>query len=632
MLLTRVQRLPSGRTPLRLLRYSLRIAPRLTVLTLVASVVSAGLMVLIPVLVGQAVGRLPGVIRTGPDSAFVLVVAGLLVALLVSNLAGVVGNVGRQVRNGRVQKDTALRIGDALSREADLATLDNPSVAARVEKVRSRLWEIEMGVMIVTGPLVTELLGLVGTAVAVGLTLSWWLPLVLVAAVVVNAEFLRRTVIQEMDAWTGQTEAQKHAHYAFEQGMGKSAKEIRIFGLAGYLRGRHWDMGTTALAPYWRRRWRRAGANLGLGGLVVVLTAGAIAYAGWRASTGLLDLTGLATALPLLLALGGAGLFAIGQAQRAQTTLSWLDELTGPAGGDRHDVRLDEVRPREQPARPMSVRQPPTIVFDDVTFAYPTSDRPPVVENLTWELPAGQATALVGVNGAGKSTLVKLLAGAYRPTRGRILLDGADLATMTVEERLAWQRRVAPITQDFVRLPLPAGDNVELGTGAVWAGRLTMSAWPDTTALDAVAHDAGIDDLVARLRAGWATPLDKTIPGGTDLSGGEWQRLGLARALRAVRAGSDVLVLDEPAAALDVESEARLVAGYLGLAAHVTSLVISHRFSVVRPVPTICVLADGHIVEQGSHAELMAAGGRYATMFTLQASRYVTAGTEEARA
>lgn len=234
--------------------------------------------------------------------------------------------------------------------------------------------------------------------------------------------------------------------------------------------------------------------------------------------------------------------------------------------------------------------------------------------------------ALVGVNGAGKSTLVKLLTGGYLPTRGRVLIDGVDLARLDVAERKAWQRRVAPITQEFLRLPLPAGDNVELGSGSVWAGRLDPDPVPDTMVLDRIAERAGIVDLIDRLPAGWLTSLDKTMPGGTDLSGGEWQRIGLARALRAVDAGAQVLVLDEPAAALDVESEARLVDGYLQLARSVTSLIISHRFSVVRPVPRICVLEHGRIVEQGPHEELMEIpGGRYREMFGLQASRYAEA-------
>jgi ATP-binding cassette subfamily B protein len=181
--------------------------------------------------------------------------------------------------------------------------------------------------------------------------------------------------------------------------------------------------------------------------------------------------------------------------------------------------------------------------------------------------------------------------------------------------------------QALIRLSLPAGDNIELGAGRLWSGRIDGEQRPPSAEMLEAAARARIVDLIEHLPQQWATPLDKTLPGGTDLSGGEWQRLALARALRAVDAGAGVLVLDEPAAALDVESEARLVSGYLDLTRSVTSLVISHRFSVVRPVPTICVLDNGRIVEQGSHADLMTSGGHYHDLFAMQASRYTsTAG------
>jgi ATP-binding cassette subfamily B protein len=431
-----------------------------------------------------------------------------------------------------------------------------------------------------------------------------------------------------MDLWSGQTEEQKHAWYAFQQGMGKSAKEIRIFGLAGYLRERHWDNITAAFEPYWRKRRKHALKNLAVMGGRVLVTAGALAYTGWQAGRGHLDLTGLATALPLILTIGQADTWMFGMIGRGSAVLSWLEDLAiaDPSRG----IPVARTQPRTKPENAIKAGDfPPTITFDDVSFTYPRSEHP-ILDGLTMQLPAGEAAALVGVNGAGKSTLVKLLAGTYRPSRGHIFADDIDLATLDEDARAQWQRRVAPITQDFVRLPLCAGDNVELGTGHPWAGRVDLDTWPgaadlDPTVLAETARRAGITDLIERLSDGWKTPLDKTIPGGTDLSGGEWQRIGLARALRAVSVGADVLVLDEPAAALDVEAEARLVDGYLDLAQHVTSLVISHRFSVVRPVPLIYVLEHGRIVEQGSHLELMAAAGRYHTMFSLQASRYVEA-------
>jgi ABC-type multidrug transport system fused ATPase/permease subunit len=215
--------------------------------------------------------------------------------------------------------------------------------------------------------------------------------------------------------------------------------------------------------------------------------------------------------------------------------------------------------------------------------------------------------------GAGKSTLVKLLAGVYAPTSGRITVDGVDLASLDPGALERWQRRIAPIVQEFARFPLSATDNVVLGA---------IERRSDAGALRAVAAEAGIEDLIGRMPSGWETVLNKKYDGGVDLSGGEWQRIALARALFAVRAGAGVLVLDEPAAALDVRAEARLVDRYLELTSGVTSLIISHRFSVVREAHRICVLEKGRIVESGDHVELIEVGGRYATMFRLQAERY----------
>lgn len=210
---------------------------------------------------------------------------------------------------------------------------------------------------------------------------------------------------------------------------------------------------------------------------------------------------------------------------------------------------------------------------------------------------------------------MKLLAGGYRPTAGRITVDGVDLATLDAKSLGRWQRRIAAIVQDFIELPLSIRENVTL------SGERSPAV---------VAGTAGISEIVDRLPEAWNTMLDKTFPGGVDLSGGEWQRVALARALYAVESGAGVLVLDEPAAALDVRSEAALVERYLSLTGGVTSLIISHRFSVVRDAHRICVLGDGSIIESGTHDELLARDGDYARMFRLQASRYVDTDADDA--
>ncbi|HWI03108.1 MAG TPA: ABC transporter ATP-binding protein, partial [Acidimicrobiales bacterium] len=247
--------------------------------------------------------------------------------------------------------------------------------------------------------------------------------------------------------------------------------------------------------------------------------------------------------------------------------------------------------------------------FEGVRFAYPGTTRD-VFTDLDLTIHPGTSLAIVGGNGAGKTTLIKLLARMHEPQGGIIRVDGTPLDHF---DPAAWRRRLAVIFQDFVRYELPAADNVGFG-GVGLLG--------DDRALSAAATKAGAADLIHRLPAGWDTPLNRQYTGGADLSGGQWQRVALARALFAVEAGAGILVLDEPTANLDVRAEAALFEDFLDLTRGLTTILISHRFSTVRHADRIVVLEGGCVVEDGSHDELLAAGGRYAGMFRLQAARF----------
>jgi ATP-binding cassette subfamily B protein len=267
---------------------------------------------------------------------------------------------------------------------------------------------------------------------------------------------------------------------------------------------------------------------------------------------------------------------------------------TAPAGGTAKDAA-------ELPRH--------AIHFEDLHFAYPGDGRK-VFAGLDLTIAAGSSLAIVGANGAGKTTLVKLLARLHEPQAGRILVDGIPVEEL---DAASWRRRLAVIFQDFVRYELPAAANV--GFGGI--GRID-----DLGALEGAAGRAGALDVVRRLPSGWATPLNRQYSAGADLSGGEWQRIALARALFAVEAGAGILVLDEPTANLDVRAEAALFEDFLDLTRGLTTILISHRFSTVRHADRICVLEGGRVVEDGSHDELLAADGRYAEMFRLQANRF----------
>ncbi|HLN60120.1 MAG TPA: ATP-binding cassette domain-containing protein, partial [Symbiobacteriaceae bacterium] len=244
------------------------------------------------------------------------------------------------------------------------------------------------------------------------------------------------------------------------------------------------------------------------------------------------------------------------------------------------------------------------IRFENVTFQYP--GRPtPVLDQINLTIEPGQRIALVGPNGAGKSTLVKLMLGLYQPTAGRITIGGVDLREMAQADL---RRHVSCIFQDFARYDLTLGENVA-------AGRLGATAAEVTNAGVA----AGLAALVAGLPNGYATLLGKTFAGGTDLSGGQWQRVALARAF--VR-DADLMILDEPTAALDARAELDLFGRFVELVAGKTAVLISHRLGITRLADRIIVLADGRIVEDGHHDELVAAGGLYASLFAAQAQWY----------
>jgi len=248
------------------------------------------------------------------------------------------------------------------------------------------------------------------------------------------------------------------------------------------------------------------------------------------------------------------------------------------------------------------------IRFRNLTFGYPGSRN--VLEGFDLTIPAGTSLAIVGQNGAGKTTLAKLLCRLYDPLEGAIEVDGIDIRTFDLT---SWRSRLTAVFQDFTRFELPLRDNV------------APAGAPDAAIISAL-EAAGAANL-----ATLDTILARGYEGGTELSGGQWQRIALARALCAVTLGAGVVLLDEPTAQLDVRGEAEIFDRLLSASRHCTTILISHRFSTVRHADRICVLEHGKVVELGTHDELMALGGRYHTMFDLQAQRFTATEDEEGK-
>jgi ABC-type multidrug transport system fused ATPase/permease subunit len=246
------------------------------------------------------------------------------------------------------------------------------------------------------------------------------------------------------------------------------------------------------------------------------------------------------------------------------------------------------------------------IRFRNLTFAYPGGAA--VLQGLDLTIPAGSSLAIVGQNGAGKTTLAKLLCRLYDPQAGAIEIDGVEVREFDL---ISWRSRLTAVFQDFIRFELPLRDNV------------APAGAPDAV-VRAALESAGASDL-----ASLDTVLARGYEGGTELSGGQWQRVALARALCAIQLGAGVVLLDEPTAQLDVRGEAEIFDRVLAASRNCTTILISHRFSTVRHADRICVLEHGRVVELGTHDELMAKGGRYRTMFDLQAKRFTATEDEE---
>ena len=267
----------------------------------------------------------------------------------------------------------------------------------------------------------------------------------------------------------------------------------------------------------------------------------------------------------------------------------------------------DRAEPVFDPPR----EKPPSIAIEHVTFAYPGAPKPSLI-NVSLRIAPGETVALVGPNGAGKTTLVKLLTGLHMPTEGRILLDDEDVALM---DRGQLRSRVGAVLQDFVHFHFTAGENIGLG----WLPDLGNEA-----RVAQAACDAGANEIVEKLPEKYRTMLGRWF-GGEELSGGQWQRVALARAFMRK---SELLVLDEPTASIDAEGEHEVFERFKSLKANRTAILITHRFGTVRMADRIVVLDAGHVVEEGTHAELMTLDGLYAKMFRMQAAGYDVDGPD----
>jgi ABC-type multidrug transport system fused ATPase/permease subunit len=357
------------------------------------------------------------------------------------------------------------------------------------------------------------------------------------------------------------------------------------------------------MAPVWRERSPRARVVFGATGTIAVVNLLSYGLLVWAAVNQDIGLAALAV---FIQALSLANNYTAFDDQNAYLAFAAASVPNVMGLSTRIDSGARAERPVELPAAAPAER----IVLSGVRLRYPGAEHD-ALRGVDLSIEAGRSLAIVGENGAGKSSLVKILCGLYSPTAGTVLVDGRDLSEVDTS---AWRDRVSVLFQEFTRYHLTVAENIGLG-----APRHAQ----DRDRLCAAAERSGALPLIERLPNGWDTVLSPEYTGGVDLSGGQWQRIALARALFAVDAGARVLILDEPTAALDVRAEAEIYERFLELTSGLTTILISHRFSTVRCADRIVVLDRGAVVEDGGHDELLAEGGRYAQMFQLQAARFV---------
>jgi ATP-binding cassette subfamily B protein len=570
----------------------------LALTTLLQSVTPAAQVWLAGRLIDEVVA---GIAAGGSDEhirAIVIIAVIQLVLLVSSSFLQTVGNISQQL----LQERMAIHVQLEIMRHAatlDLADFENAAYYDQLQQAQResarRPVDMVSGVFGLGRSIVTF-----ATMIALLLGLSPWIA----AAALISP--IPAFISGSRYGWWGfqmmrrQSPVRRLMSYLTTlMTTDEYAKEVKLFTAGDYFIDRY---ERTAADYYEETRQllvRRYLAGFGWGSLTTLASSGTFLYVALLAVRGQVTLGALTVYTQAAAQVQGAFQGILGGVQGIYENGLYLSTL----------YDLLERQPKIQaPAHPAPVRRPfrQGIEFRNVTYRYPGRDEP-ALENVSFTIEPGQTVALVGRNGAGKSTIVKLLGRLYDPDEGIILIDGRDIRDYDPVEL---RREFGVMFQDYAAYQLTAGENIGVGN---------VDHTSDRAAIVSAAERGGADDVIARLPEGFETTLGKQFEGGHQLSGGEWQKIALARGFMR---DAQVLILDEPTAALDAQAEHDLFARIKELTRGKMALYISHRFSTVRMADRILFLEHGRLVEQGTHDELMLLGGRYAQLFDLQAASY----------
>ncbi|MAG36960.1 MAG: ABC transporter ATP-binding protein [Dehalococcoidia bacterium] len=494
----------------------------------------------------------------------------------------------------------------AANRWQGLARFEDPSFADDLERARSHAGRAGLLLLVHGGLTGLSLFTAVGLVVVL-LSLHPLTPFMLLAASLPHLARHWEYGFRSMGHLYRQTPETRRLQYSRDLLLTpEPAKDVRLYGLGPFFRQLYeaiFDR-TTGVLYHLRRQLI---VKVALAGVLGGAAAGAVyIYVVW------LIVQGEKTLGDLVLYGGAATMLQINLLSLANDIGNLPEELGFLPSLSRVLEAEPDLPLPTRPARPVPQPVRQGIVFEHVAFHYPSSSNP-VLGDVSFRIRPGECLALVGRNGAGKTTIVKLLLRLYDPTAGRILLDGIDLREYRLD---ALRQHMGAVFQDFVRYELTARENIGLGQ---------IEMLSDDSRLQGAATKAGVDGFLQQLANGLDTQLGRQF-GGRELSGGEWQKLALARAFLR---DSQLLMLDEPTAALDVETEHELYTRFHQLTRDRMTLLISHRFSTVRMANRILFLSEGVVQEEGSHTDLMTRDGEYARLYRLQAKQYQAANTGE---